>query len=211
MGREPKEDDGDLIDRDDQQRFLASADFLSISGLPTLISNMQAAVTEVIKGKQLRDIFNATVLHETIVQILDTFKSIRSPHLWVDYLMPEDARLHQLATASSSDAAVFSDITKFDQLMVETRAVISSAKFANVAEVALKAVVDVLIKEIGIQCGEDNLATGMPLARLLARVTHVVPIILDDPSKNQFIQAIRDVQEVEMFFTLLYSNADILD
>lgn len=44
------QDDGDLIDRDDQQRFLASADFLSTNGLPTLISNMQAAVTEVIKG-----------------------------------------------------------------------------------------------------------------------------------------------------------------
>lgn len=44
------QDDGDLIDRDDQQRFLASADFLSTYGLPALISNMQVAVTEVLKG-----------------------------------------------------------------------------------------------------------------------------------------------------------------
>lgn len=44
------QDDGDLIDWDDQQRFLGSADFLSTNGLPTLISNVQAAVTEVIKG-----------------------------------------------------------------------------------------------------------------------------------------------------------------
>uniref|UniRef100_A0A803P7H2 Peroxin-3 n=1 Tax=Cannabis sativa TaxID=3483 RepID=A0A803P7H2_CANSA len=43
-------DDGDLIDRDDQQKFLACADFLSTNGLSALISNMQAAVTDVIKG-----------------------------------------------------------------------------------------------------------------------------------------------------------------
>lgn len=76
---------------------------------------------------------------------------------------------------------------------------------------ALKVVVDMLIKKIGIQCGENNLANGMPLARLLAHVTHVGPILLEDPSTNQFIQAIRNIQEVEMFFTFLYSNADILD
>lgn len=75
--------------------------------------------------KQLTDSYNTTVLHETIVQILDTFKGIRSPLRWVDYLMPEDARLHEVATASSTDDAVFSDVTKFDQLMVETRAVLS--------------------------------------------------------------------------------------
>lgn len=51
--------------------------------------------------------------------------SLRSPHLWVGYLMPEDARLHELATASSSDDKGLSDVTKFDQLMAETRAVIS--------------------------------------------------------------------------------------
>lgn len=204
-------DDGDLIDRDDQQRFLASADFLSTYGLPALISNMQVAVTEVLKGKQLRDHINSTVLHETIMQILDTFMSIRSPHLWADYLMPRDARLHELATASSNNDKVLSDITKFDQLMAETRAVISSAKFVNVAEIALKLVVDTLIKEIGIQCGGDTLATGMPLAKLLARVTHVGPILLKEPSKNQFIQIIRNQQEVEVFFTLIYSNIDLED
>ena len=81
----------------------------------------------------------------------------------------------------------------------------------SVAEVALKSVADALIKEIGIQCGGDNLVTGMPLARLLARVTHVGPVLLEEPSKNQFIQTIKNVQEVELFFTLLYSNADLID
>ena len=86
-----------------------------------------------------------------------------------------------------------------------------SAKFVNVAEIALKLVVDTLIKEIGIQCGGDTLATGMPLAKLLARVTHVGPILLEEPSKNQFIQTIRNQQEIEVFFTLIYSNIDLED
>ncbi|CAL5433018.1 unnamed protein product [Camellia sinensis] len=44
------QDEADLIDRNDQQQFLASADFLSNYGMPTLISNMQAAASEVLKG-----------------------------------------------------------------------------------------------------------------------------------------------------------------
>jgi len=40
----------DLIDRDDQQNFLAGADFLANNGLLALISNIQAVVTEVIEG-----------------------------------------------------------------------------------------------------------------------------------------------------------------
>ncbi|XWS37602.1 hypothetical protein CRYUN_Cryun19dG0058700 [Craigia yunnanensis] len=43
-------EDADLIDRDDQQKFLASADFLANSGLPTLLSVMQTAATEVLKA-----------------------------------------------------------------------------------------------------------------------------------------------------------------
>ncbi|KAL5545037.1 hypothetical protein UlMin_008821 [Ulmus minor] len=211
LGSSQSLDDGDLIDNDDQQKFLASADFLSAYGLPTLISDMQTAVTQVLKGKQLRDFFNTTVLRETVMQILETFKSIRSSHLWVNYLMPEDARLHKLATDSSSDDAILSGVTKFDQLMVETRAVLSSAKFVNVAETALAAVVDTLIEEMGAQCGGDNLASGMPLARLLARVAQMGPILLEEPSKNQFIQTIQNVQEVEVLFTLLYSYADLTD
>ena len=44
------QEDADLIDRDDQQKFLASADFLANYGLPKLISNMQTAATEVLKA-----------------------------------------------------------------------------------------------------------------------------------------------------------------
>lgn len=75
--------------------------------------------------KQLKDFFNSTVLHETIRHILDRFMSIGSPHHWVSYIMPEDARFDRLATASSSDSKTLSDVTKFDQLMVETGAVLT--------------------------------------------------------------------------------------
>lgn len=40
----------DLIDRDDEQKFLSSADFLVTNAMPSLITNMQSAVSEVLKG-----------------------------------------------------------------------------------------------------------------------------------------------------------------
>lgn len=44
------QEDADLIDRNDEQQFLASADFLSSQRMPSLVSNMQAAATEVLRG-----------------------------------------------------------------------------------------------------------------------------------------------------------------
>lgn len=46
----PPQEDDDFIDRDDQQKFLASVDFLANYGLQALISNIQAAATKVMKG-----------------------------------------------------------------------------------------------------------------------------------------------------------------
>lgn len=40
----------DVIDRDDEQKFLSSADFLVTNAMPGLILNMQSAVSEVLKG-----------------------------------------------------------------------------------------------------------------------------------------------------------------
>ncbi|KAH7549381.1 hypothetical protein JRO89_XS13G0022400 [Xanthoceras sorbifolium] len=211
-------EDADPIDRDDEQKFLASVDFLANYGIQTLISNLQVAATEVLKGtclvvladspfkhqKQLRDIFNTAVLHETVMQIIEMFMSTGSPHQWVDFLMPGDARLYQLATASSPDNIPL-DVSKFDQLMVETRAVLSSAEYRSVVEISLKAAVDALVDEMGVQSG-GSLVSGMPLAKLVPRIAQIGPCLLDEPSKNRFIQTIRSIQEVEIFFTLLYAN-----
>ncbi|KAL6183263.1 hypothetical protein ACLB2K_044674 [Fragaria x ananassa] len=199
-------EDGELIDRDDQQKFLASSDYLSTYGMPSLILHIQAAAIEVLNGKQLTDRFNTAVLRDTIMQILDKFMSTGSPHHWVNYLMPEDARWAELATAFSSDSTVLPDVTKFEQLMLETRSVISSGEFGNIAEMALRAVVDTVVVDMGAQSGGD-LSSGTPLAKVLARVAQMGPTLLAESSK--FRQIILNVPEVELFFTLIYSQMQI--
>ncbi|XWS48264.1 hypothetical protein CRYUN_Cryun13aG0060000 [Craigia yunnanensis] len=206
LGSSHLHEDADLIDRDDQQKFLASADFLANYGLPKLISNMQTAATEVLKAKQLRDFFNTKVLHQTVMQILDMFLSMGSPHHWVESLMPEDPRLYMLAITSSSDKTNPPEFTQFDQLMVETREVLSSAEFGSVVEISLKAVVNALVEEKGFQSGGGSLTLGMPLARLLPRIARICPSLVDEPSKNKFVQIIQSVPEVGLFFTLLYAS-----
>lgn len=74
--------------------------------------------------KQLKDFFDTGVLHETLMQILEMFMSMGSPHQWVDFLMPADARFYKLAAASCHENPNLPDVTKFDQLMNETRAVL---------------------------------------------------------------------------------------
>ncbi|KAK2991735.1 hypothetical protein RJ640_007439 [Escallonia rubra] len=75
--------------------------------------------------KRLQDIFNTTLLHETIVQILDVFMSMEGPHSWVDYLMPKGLEFYKRVSTSSTKNINISDINKFDQLMTETRSVLS--------------------------------------------------------------------------------------
>ncbi|KAG6753865.1 hypothetical protein POTOM_041865 [Populus tomentosa] len=202
------EENVDLIDRDDQQKFLAGADFLANNGLLALISNIQAVVTEVIEGKKLIDLFNTTSFHETVMQILDKFMSVGSLHQWIDYLMPEDRGHYKLGTSSSIDDTVLPNSTNFDQLMVEARTVLSSAEFGKIMGISLKVAVDALVEDMEAQCQSTgaSLTSGMPLAKLLSRVIQIVPSLLREASQNQFIQIIRTVPEVELFFTLLYAN-----
>lgn len=187
---------GDVVDGEDQQKFLGSVDFLSQHGMPALISDMEAATKEVLKGKQLTSLFNNTTFHETITQILNTFMSRGSPHFWVKYMIPEDAKLH--STTSDSNDTVPSDMSEFKQLMMEAYAVISSAEFGSVVEICLKAVVDTLAELMG--------TTSVPLARALPQVAQMCPLLLEEPSKNQFIQIIKNIPDVELFLTFLYAN-----
>ncbi|ESR64913.1 hypothetical protein CICLE_v10008707mg [Citrus x clementina] len=205
LGSSDLPEDADLIDRDDQQKFLASVDYLANYGMQAMISNVQAAADEALKGKQLRDIFNTAVLHETFMQILEVFMSMGSPHQWVDFLMPQDIRFYKLVTASGHDETTLSGATKFDELMVETRAVLSSAEYTSVVDMSFKAAVDALIDEMRVQSG-GSLISGMPLAKLVPRVVQMSPSLLAEPSNNRIIQVIRTIPEVELFFTLLYAN-----
>lgn len=80
-----------------------------------------------------------------------------------------------------------------------------SAEFGNVVEISLKAVLDALMEDVAAQSG-GSLTSGILLIKLLPRVAQMGPLLLGDPSKNQFIQSIQSVPEVELFFTLLYAN-----
>ncbi|KAI4350993.1 hypothetical protein L6164_005387 [Bauhinia variegata] len=195
---------GDLIDREDQQKFLGTVDFLSQYGMPTLISDMETATKEILKGKQLRDFFNSTAVHETIMRILDTFMSMGSPHHWVKYMMPEDVKLS--TTSPGSDDPVPSEMTEFDQLLLEARSVLSSSEFGSIVEISLKAVVDTVVEHMGAKFRGGSLTSGMPLAKVLPQVAQMCPLLLEEPSKNQFIQITKNIPEVELFFTLLYAN-----
>ncbi|GAB4845280.1 hypothetical protein Ancab_038689 [Ancistrocladus abbreviatus] len=198
--------EANLIDHDDEQKFLASADFLASYGLPTLIYNVQAAATEFLRSKQLRDVFNTTTLHETIMQILDIFMSMGRPHHWVDYLLPEDSLLHSPTASSARESSA----SRFEQLMAETRAVLSSLEFRNVVDVSLKTVASAVVKDMSDQLGGGSLTSGIPLAKLLPRVAQMGPVLLEEPAKNRFIQIITSIRDVELFFTLLYANIPTL-
>lgn len=206
--RSPLLEEASLIDQDDEQNFLARADFLASHGLPALIFNMQAAATEVLKSKQLKDVFDFSVLHETVVQILDTFMSMGRPHHWMEYLMPEDVNVPSLTASLSSNNLILSDVSKFDQLMIETQTVLSSDEFTNVVEVSLKTVVNATVKDIfGDQTGAGTPSSGIALVKLVPRVAQMSQLLLDEPTINQFVQTIKNIQDVELFFTILYANA----
>ncbi|KAK4414213.1 Peroxisome biogenesis protein 3-2 [Sesamum alatum] len=199
-------DEAELIDKNDEQQFLACADYLSNYGLLALISNTEAATMQVLKGKQLKDFFNVTVLHDTIIHILENLMIMGSPHHWVNYLMPEDAGVYKYVAASSSSGSDLSNATKFELLMGETRSVLSSAEFGNIVDISLRRLVDIVLEDLSIHCGENNLTTGMPLARLLPRIAHMGQLLLTESNRNRYIQIIRSIPEVELFFTLLYSS-----
>ncbi|XP_015581101.2 peroxisome biogenesis protein 3-2 isoform X1 [Ricinus communis] len=203
-------EDIDLIERDGQQKFLASSDFFANSGILALSSDVQLAAAEVLKGKQLRDFFNTATLHETIMQILDLLMSRGSPHHWVEYLMPADARFDKRPIDSSSDDIIMTDGTKFEQLMAEARAVISSAEFLGVVEKSLEVSVDALVADMGAESSGGSLMAGMPLARLVPRVAQMGPLLLEEPSRNRFLQIIWSIPQVEGFFSALYANQWVL-
>lgn len=201
-------DEADLIGRNDEQQFLATSDFLSQHELPTIVSTIQNAASEVLKGKQLKDVFDHPVLRETLMQMLDTFMSLGGPHSWTRYLMPKDPSMYEIpATPSGGDNEV-PQYTKFGQLVAETHAVLSSAEFGNVLERSLKTVMDAVVEEImvEVQPNERNVASGVPLAKLLPRVAQMGQTLLEEPRRNKFIQILQTVPEVELFFTLLYSS-----
>lgn len=77
-----------------------------------------------------------------------------------------------------------------------------SSEFGNVLDMSLRKVVDGLIEDFS----NAILPAGIPLAKLLPRVAQISPLLLEEPSRNKFTQIIQNIPEVEVFFTLLYTN-----
>ncbi|KAL3640742.1 hypothetical protein CASFOL_015710 [Castilleja foliolosa] len=177
-------DEAELIEKSDEQQFLACADYLSNYGLLALISNAESASLEILKGKATEGFFQCLALSNTFIHILETLMIMRSPHYWVGYLMPEDAGVYQPSSSGGSDP---SHVTKFESLMVETRAVLSSAEFANTVDVSLRAVANAVLEDVFFHSGENNLIkSGMPLARLLPRIARVSQLLLTEPNRSRY-------------------------
>lgn len=199
-------EEAEFIDKNDEQQFLACAEYLSNNGLLALISDTEAATVEILKGKQLKEVFNDSVLNDTLIHIVETLMVMGSPHHWVSYLMPEDSGVYNSINPSNSNGSDLPQTSKFELLMGETRAVLSSVEFANVVDISLRSVVNEVSKVLSVQCGESNLKSGIPLARLIPRIAHMGQLLLTKSNRDGYIHNIRSITEVELFFTLLYSG-----
>ncbi|KAK1280473.1 Peroxisome biogenesis protein 3-2 [Acorus gramineus] len=200
--------DEETVDNLSQKVFLATADHLATHGMKDLISNMQIAATGVLKQKQLWDPFSIDELHETIMQIMESVNTGSSKQ-WLTCLLPENALAYSLSSTTSSNDIDGShtqmNIEKLQRLIAETRDVLASADFGNVMEMSLKKVVDGLMEDFNSQ-GTSNPSPQIPLAKLIPRVVQLGPTLLDEPSNNRFVQIILSLPEVQLFFTLLYTN-----
>lgn len=205
-----------LLDKEDslnshgQQEFLGTADFLSTYGITSLIPSMQTAVADVMKEKQLKDLFSVAQLRETITRILESFMGFEDSNHWLSYLLPEDAPTYRqlmavVSSNGSGNSSFLMDISKLEQLMGETRAVLSSPDFRNIAMLSLRNMVDMLMEDIASSFNSTS-SSQVPLARLLPRVAQIGSPMLEDPTNNKFIHAIQSTPEVELFYTFLYSN-----
>ncbi|XP_020241779.1 peroxisome biogenesis protein 3-1-like [Asparagus officinalis] len=206
-------DDADSFSWHGQQDFLATADYLSTYGIGTLLTNMQNAAMEILKEKKLKESFGKEQLHDTIIQVLDLFMNAGEPSSWISYLVPENAAAYRqlmvVPSSGSDDSSMLMDISKLEQLMLETRAVLSSPDFKNVADISLRRVVDALVEDVIVHFGgatDPSSSSGVPLAKTLPRVAQMGALLLEEPSINKYVQSIRSLPEFQHFYTLLYSN-----
>ncbi|CAM0948595.1 unnamed protein product [Alopecurus aequalis] len=202
--------ESDTFSRNGHKDFLATADYLATYGITALIMQMQHAATEILKEKQLQDAMSMDQVLQTILQISDQFMSLCEDNSWINYLVPENAnRYAQLMAVSSSgfdDSSLVMDVRKLDQLMAETRIVLASDDFRSIMDMSLRKVAGVVIEDLGAQVGAAIPPSGLPLAKLLARVAQLSLTLLEEPSTNLYIQTIRSMPEVDLFYTFLYAN-----
>ncbi|KAF3339704.1 peroxisome biogenesis protein 3-2-like protein [Carex littledalei] len=198
--------DSDSLRSHGREEFLATADYLCTHGINTLLVNMQSAVMEVLKEKQLKDTFSIDQLQETITQILDLFVKIEGPTFWVSYLVPEDVSTYRklMVPSNSSDELTHPiDTSKLEQLMSETRTILLRPDFGRIMDIAMKKAVELLIDEMG---AEISGTAPLALAKLLPRVSQMSIPLLAEPENNKLISTLLRVPEIEVFYTLVYAD-----
>ncbi|XP_048527554.1 peroxisome biogenesis protein 3-2-like [Triticum urartu] len=202
--------ESDTFSGNGHKDFLGTADYLATYGITALIRQMQHAATEILKEKQLKDPMSMDQVLQTMLQISEQFMSLCEGNSWINFLVPESAnRYAQLMAVSSSgfdDSSLLMDVGKLDQLMTETRIVLASDDFRNIMDMSLRKVADLVIEDLRAQVGAALPPSGLPLAKLLARVAQLSSMLLEEPSKNKHIQTIRSMPEVGLFYTFLYAN-----
>ncbi|PUZ70310.1 hypothetical protein GQ55_2G218200 [Panicum hallii var. hallii] len=190
--------------------FLTTADYLPTGKINAYIMDMQRAATEVLKEKKLKDLMSTDEVLQTVLQILDMFMSLCEDNSWIKYLIPDDAsvqaQLMAVSTSGFDDSSLLNDFRKLEQLMAETRVVLASDDFRNIMERSLRKIADMVIEDLAAQTGIPSPPSGLPLATLLPRVAHLSLPLLEEPNKNKYIQMIRSMPEVELFYTFLYAN-----
>uniref|UniRef100_A0A0E0EQN5 NB-ARC domain-containing protein n=1 Tax=Oryza meridionalis TaxID=40149 RepID=A0A0E0EQN5_9ORYZ len=187
----------DTFSKSGHKDFLATADYLATYGINALITKTQHAATEILKEKQLKDPMGIDEVLETILQILKQFMGLCEDNSWINYLVPENANVYaQLMAVSSSgfdDSSLLKDVRKLDQLMSETRIVLSR----NIMDRSLKKIASVVVEDLAVQIGAPIPPPGLPLAKLLAKVAQLSLPLLEEPDKNKHIQIIRRIHATQ--------------
>ncbi|KAG2642694.1 hypothetical protein PVAP13_2KG208300 [Panicum virgatum] len=204
------QEESDTFSENGHKSFLTTADYLPTGKINAYIMHMQHAATEVLKEKQLKDLMSTDEVLQTVLQILDLFMNLCEDNSWIKYLVPDDAsvqaQLMAVSTSGFDDSSLLNDFRKLEQLMAETRVVLASEDFRNIMERSLREIAEMVIEDLTAQAGIPSAPSGLPLATLLPRVAHLSSPLLEEPNKNKYIQIIRSMPEVELFYTFLYAN-----
>ncbi|KAH9307017.1 hypothetical protein KI387_011421, partial [Taxus chinensis] len=161
-------------------------------------------------------LLNCLILSQVYWRFLSS-KSVQ----WINYVIPENGMLYEELSAGSSTFGV-SQLPrcsflvpfklkgrKLEQLMAETRAIISSDDFGVILELSLKAVLDSMMGEFHT-IFEGNTSGGIPLAKILPPVSRASTFLLEHPKKNKFINIIGNLPQVQSFYALVYANIGAL-
>eukprot|EP00850_Spirogloea_muscicola_P006040 SM000028S10134 [mRNA] locus=s28:520617:522236:- [translate_table: standard] len=207
-----------------QHKFIAFADYLPHKGLEYLVRDVRSVVEGVMRSKPLKEPYRLADLRDLVSEIRHGFES-RGPH-WADFVLPEDNSLPQdLAAASlaadeaksaasgtadeahgsmahGSDAS--DDGAMLEELMIETRGMLSSSEFEAVLAVAFDAITEAMLGELRETVGDGE--AGVPLAKLLPPVASIGGALMEHPEENSYIALLADLPQVQSFCAMVYTS-----